>query len=397
VLNERLEYLFARPAAEADQVQVLTIHKAKGLEFDTVIVPQLGAGARHSDHDLLIWTEQIAADGAKSLLIAAQPQTGAGDPAYAHICDEIKLKEEHELKRLFYVAATRAKNELYLLGNTGTKSDRSGCKKAGSNTFLGLIWASVAALFEAERKRRPPVQADLFTDQEEAPKTMLRRLPGDWRTPQLDRSVQWQPEFRRATAAARTITYEWVRDTSRHVGTVVHEVLKRVAQEGANGWQIDRVRALEPIITSELLRLGVSRSEQVDASGRVLRAVGNTLASDRGRWILSQHSEARCEWPVGGRLQDKLVSGTVDRIFRDEEGRLWIIDYKTSEHEGTRAEAFLNEEQRRYRDQLNNYAALMSHLASGPIWLGLYFPLLDGWREWHFEEEVALPANYTGV
>jgi hypothetical protein len=39
----------------------------------------------------------------------------------------------------------------------------------------------------------------------------------------------------------------------------------------------------------------------------------------------------------------------------------------------------------------------MSRIADGPIWLGLYFPLLDGWREWRFEEEVARPANYTSL
>lgn len=80
-------------------------------------------------------------------------------------------------------------------------------------------------------------------------------------------------------------------------------------------------------------------------------------------------------------------------MFRDEEDRLWIIDFKTSAHEGGRLEWFLNEEQRRYRPQLENYATLISRLAKGPIWLGLYFPLLDGWREWQFEEESVLAAH----
>ena len=61
---------------------------------------------------------------------------------------------------------------------------------------------------------------------------MLHRLPANWRAPQLDPSVQWHPELRRATASARKVTYEWVSDTSRHAGTVVHEILKRVAREG---------------------------------------------------------------------------------------------------------------------------------------------------------------------
>ena len=262
LLNERLEYLFARPAGDADRVQVLTIHKAKGLEFDTVILPQLGAGARRSDHDLLIWTEQIGADGCKRLLIAAQPQTGADDPDYRHICDEIKLKEEHELKRLFYVAATRAKNELYLLGSTGTKNNGSECKKAGGNTFLGLIWNSVASLFETERQRKRPLQADLFTAEAEVPQRMLYRLPSSWRAPRLDFSVRWQPELRRATALAGTVTYEWVSDTGRHAGTVVHALLKRVAREGIAAWGTERLNKLAPMIGSELLRLGVAASEE---------------------------------------------------------------------------------------------------------------------------------------
>jgi ATP-dependent exoDNAse (exonuclease V) beta subunit len=154
---------------------------------------------------------------------------------------------------------------------------------------------------------------------------------------------------------------------------------------------------LSPVIRSELLRLGVPRSEEPEAATQVVRALNNTLASSRGRWILDTHAEAQSEWPLGGRLQDKLINGTVDRVFRDEQKRLWIVDFKVSEHKGGRLNTFLNEEQRRYQAQLDNYAALMSRLAKGPIWLGLYFPLLDAWREWRFEEEAALPANYTGL
>ncbi len=160
-------------------------------------------------------------------------------------------------------------------------------------------------------------------------------------------------------------------------------------------WNRDRVAALAPVIVSELRRLGVPRTEEAKAVGEVIRAVANTLASERGRWVLHAHAEARSEWAIGGRLGDKLIAGVVDRAFRDEEGRYWIVDYKTSEHQGSGLEAFLNEEQRRYRTQLDNYAALLSKLGKKPVWLGLYFPLLDAWREWQFEEEAVLTAKYT--
>ena len=387
LLEERLESLYAKPASGENFVQVLTIHRAKGLEFDTVIMPQLDAPPKPKDKELLIWSEHE---------IAAQPQKRQTDARYQRVWDYLKEKEKHEAKRLFYVGVTRAKNQLFLLGNVKVNNDCTGCKKPQINAFLGMIWNSVERLFETEFRSREPEQQDLFANQSPPPRTNLWRLPANWRSPRLDLSVRWEPEFRTAAASARRITYEWVSDRSRHVGTIVHELLKRIAGDGFAVWNTERLTAFAPTIKSELLRLGVSSSEEPHASVQVFRAISNTLRSERGRWILHAHTEARSEWPVSGRIKDELISGTVDRAFRDEQGRLWIVDFKTSEHAGGRLESFLNEEQRRYRDQLENYATLISRFAAGPILLGLYFPLLDGWREWRFEEEVAIPSNYTG-
>jgi ATP-dependent helicase/nuclease subunit A len=81
-----------------------------------------------------------------------------------------------------------------------------------------------------------------------------------------------------------------------------------------------------------------------------------------------------------------LVQGTLDRSFVDQ-GVRWIIDYKTASHEGADRAHFLDEEQARYRDQLEAYARLVQQWdrAAGrelPIRLGLYFPLMQGWRSW---------------
>lgn len=384
LLKERLEFLYAKPSTCAHRVQVMTIHQAKGLEFDTVIIPHLHKGARSSDRELLVWVE--TPDG---LSIAAQPQQGGEDAAYEEICEAIKKKEEHELKRLLYVGCTRAINRLYLLGSAKLNKSHDGFNKPSSGTFLRLIWDTALPIFETELRRRAPAQANLFDSTDEEPKNVLRRLPATWRAPVLAPSVHWQPQLQRATASARTITYEWVSETSRHIGTVVHELLKRAAS-GNN------LNASDALIKSELLRLGVARSEEPSASARVMRALRNTFESERGRWVLHSHAQARSEWAIVGRIQDQLIGGTIDRIFRDEEDRLWIIDFKTSEHEGGRLEAFLNEEERRYRTQLDNYATLLARMEKGPIHLGLYFPLLDGWREWQFEAEAELAAaQYT--
>jgi hypothetical protein len=71
----------------------------------------------------------------------------------------------------------------------------------------------------------------------------------------------------------------------------------------------------------------------------------------------------------------------------DDNGVRWIIDYKTSTHEGGGRDAFLDNERGRYHDQLERYAALVRRMDSRPIRLGIYFPLLQGWREWAFEQQ----------
>ncbi len=395
-LEAHLEFLYAKPASGENYVQVMTVHQAKGLEFGTVIIPHLAGGARSSDHDLLIWTESIQPDGSTRLDIAAQPQKRVKDPKYDAVKQEIQQRELHELKRLFYVACTRAENALYVIGSANTNKRGDGFNKPGSSTFLGLIWSSVEEEYRSVLRRRIPAVHQHAGNGHNAPRTILNRLPAAWRAPQLEASVQWQPELQHATASARKITYEWVSDTSRHVGTVVHELLKRAAQNGGELWQGDRGGALSAIVKSELLRLGVPHAELLKAEAQVSRALGNMLASRRGQWILQDHAEARSELPIAGRIQDKLISGTIDRMFRDERGRFWIIDYKTSEHQGGRLEKFLDEEQRRYRQQLESYALLMSRMVDGPISLGLYFPLLDAWREWQFEEEQIAVESYTG-
>jgi hypothetical protein len=87
----------------------------------------------------------------------------------------------------------------------------------------------------------------------------------------------------------------------------------------------------------------------------------------------------------------EIVRVAVDRTFVDARGDRWIVDFKTSEHEGGSLERFLDSEQARYAPQLNRYAALIRPLGPEPIRVGLYFPLLSAWREW----AIGAPAPTT--
>jgi ATP-dependent exoDNAse (exonuclease V) beta subunit len=111
-------------------------------------------------------------------------------------------------------------------------------------------------------------------------------------------------------------------------------------------------------------------------------ALERTLASDRGRWILGGHRDARCELALAGVLDGHLVHAVIDRTFIDEQGVRWIIDYKTGEG-GRRDEAdFLAAESRRHAKQLALYVRLFQALEPEmPVRAALYFPLFDGWIE----------------
>jgi hypothetical protein len=94
------------------------------------------------------------------------------------------------------------------------------------------------------------------------------------------------------------------------------------------------------------------------------------------------HEDARSERRLAGELNGAFVNVVLDRTFVDRHGVRWIVDYKTGVHAGGDLDAFLDRERERYQGQLERYAALLARIESRPIRLGLYFPLLKGWREW---------------
>jgi hypothetical protein len=132
----------------------------------------------------------------------------------------------------------------------------------------------------------------------------------------------------------------------------------------------------------QLRRHGVPESDVLHAAATVIEALTRTISNDRGRWIFApEHTEARSEWALTGIAAGRLTNVVIDRSFIDRDGIRWVIDFKTSRHEGGRLEAFLEQEVARYRPQLETYVALARAVSDAPVRAGLYFPLLDVFRE----------------
>jgi hypothetical protein len=183
-----------------------------------------------------------------------------------------------------------------------------------------------------------------------------------------------------------------VGDALRHIGTVVHQLLRQMAEDGVSGWDRARLEGCAPACRAALASLGVPAAEIAQAVDQVGKALTRVLGDERGRWILANHPESACEYSLCGMVDSEIVTVRVDRTFVDEDGIRWIVDYKISSHEGADLEAFLDNERERYRGQLDLYRRIFSVLDERPVRAALYFPLLNGWREVEPEHAQASKA-----
>ena len=103
------------------------------------------------------------------------------------------------------------------------------------------------------------------------------------------------------------------------------------------------------------------------------------LSDTKGRWILQGAGHA--ELGLTGIFEGELVSVILDRVRIDDDGDHWIIDYKTSTHEGGNLQGFLQVEADRYQPQLSRYAAIYADWTGISARCALYFPLLKSFVE----------------
>ena len=348
-------------------IEIMTMHRAKGLEFDTVVLLGLAREPRPDDPKALQWLARVAADGSEDLLIV--PAATAGDSIGARLADFVRRAERErdlaERARLLYVAATRARERLHLVWQPP-----SDVAEPKSGTMLAHLWPAIAAQVPAHE----PEPTAATHGERVTIEPVLRRLAA---RPSARATAESAP----VAGEAIQPEFAWAGQAAVHVGTVVHRQLQRFADGGVESWTVARVRALTATFERDLMLLGVEPHDIGTARDRVLAALTGALDDPRGRWVLGAHAEARSELRLTVRNGELLEHLRLDRTFVDD-GKRWIVDFKTSQHQGGDLQAFLDSEVARYRSQLERYAAALAAVDSRPIHLGLYFPLLAEFRGW---------------
>ena len=372
--------LYATAPAVPGAVEILTMHGAKGLEWDVVIVPGLGRSGRPESEPLLHWLELPAADGGTQLLLA--PINDAAQPRERSVADYIRRLHKQRLRieraRLLYVAATRARRELHWLGTLAVNA--AGELRPRKDTLLFVLWPAIGPEFVARHQAAAAAAATVAAPVTTRPTAGPQRLSSDWRPVGLPGAVSVDSVRLSLHEASVTPEYSWVGLAARAVGTIVHAELQRLAAAPALPAALDRAAA---DYLAWLIELGVADAELPAAAERIVMALGRTLTDARGRWLLagSAPGAAHSELRVTGRHEGRVINVIIDRLRRDEHGDCWIVDYKTSAHEGGDIGAFLDREAERYRPQLQRYAGLVSEPGGARVRAALYFPLLGEFRE----------------
>jgi len=377
--------LYATPNPKADErLQIMTIHKSKGLEFDVVIVPSLQRRPRTQESSLLMWQERLNAEGENELLMA--PYTTIGErkhPTYLHLRSEENKKQLYENCRLLYVACTRARKQLHLTAQVRQDpKDSLRLRTPPRNSLLYSIWEPV----QTRLKRYPgDAAADETTGETGATPRALHRLTRRWRFPALTLESTLEnyiPPFEFGAEKNR-IELHWESLSSRATGSVIHIWLQLITESGIDNWDAARIDQQAGKLDQALRDHGIGKAELDAAREKIQRVLKAALADPRAREILSnRYAFSHCEFPVTLKTQKGPLNLVIDRLYTDDTGDTWIIDYKSSEpqqHES--AEHFLEREAAQYQEKMALYRYAVEQLGYSPVRTALFFPVTGDWVE----------------
>ena len=349
--------LYASSSAEGSSLEIMTIHKAKGLEFDHVIVPGLERATRRPEPALVLWRPE-----GDDLLMATATSRETGS-LHHWLAREESTRDQNELGRLIYVAATRAAKSLTWLASL----DKGADSRPQHGSMLAMMWPLI-------REQAVLVKPGSVV-QQNVPRNgnVFHTLPNDyaWTPPVALPEIASNLLPRADDSPAPLI----VDQPETAIGNIVHAELRRLAGTALPDAETHLAKR-ETAWTHLLHREGIEAPEVL---AEIRRQVAAVLDDEDGRWLLdAARRDAESEAPYTACIDGEIRNVVLDRTFIDDTGCRWIVDYKTSVPKASQDRAeFTQLQVGRYAGQLALYARVLSQLDdSRPIRIALYLTAL---------------------
>jgi ATP-dependent helicase/nuclease subunit A len=412
VLGQRLDKLYAEAAAIEGAVDLMTIHGAKGLEWDVVLVPGMERKAPTPRSHLLTWNEFDQGDDETAAQVVLAPIVGKGKSAQA-LNTWLKAihdaREAAERKRLFYVVCTRAREELHLFASPTLNQNGGVSRTAGS--LLAAAWPAAQERFAGAGSTRPEESNVIsMPSRDESFAGDIAAASGEIVRPATVQRLPLGFDARARFVAGTKLPYgepggdvamaHFERPegsfAARSFGNAVHGFLELLTNRLAAGVSeeglLREIEGWVPRIETVLGGDGLPPAMVARLALRVKAALENTLRDEAGRWVLSAQAGAASEYAFTS-WQERRRSYRLDRVFRagaepgsTGDGCLWVVDYKTTSHGREGVEEFLEREREKYRPQMEAYAqALRADGEEQELRVGLYYPMLPRLMWWRPE------------
>lgn len=305
----------------ADAVILMTIHKAKGLEFPIVAIADMSR--KHAD------SHRMPAIVHRRLGLAMKSYDAIGNLQAPRVFDEAsnarKLEERAEIARVLYVAMTRARDHLLLCGAPDTRGDQHWM--AALNAQFGLFDRRHGEEFQGDgwsarmvRKLSPRVVERTAEKKQTMPsrEILLKRI-SPVAASRSDCGTVRATLLAAAMAGKTAVDQSGGRDTEAGAdpqarGTLVHKFFEVCEWSSPLPPQIDALLRMEYL----------APDREADVHRELLGIAERVAASPLGRRMASARNLQR-EVPFMLRIGGVIVSGKVDAVVDDNV----IIDYKT--------------------------------------------------------------------
>lgn len=379
-LDSALDGLFAQSQNTSQpQVVVSTIHKAKGLQYDTVILPKLSSRSRVDEKQMMMWAERNNQEGKSQLLLAPIRLEKEAGAHYDYLRELEKQRAQHELVRLMYVACTRAERKLILTSTVKLDSEKDEIKPPATSSLLATVWETIESQFQlnaeqVELQAEPELSQDYY------------KLPTGYKT-EYPASVDWQrPEswgLQQTPDDKLSMQFDWASEVATAVGVLLHNWLEHNSQRIQKSSVNDDLRQLW---RHQLLQLGVPNQRIGSAIKRLSVAIAKMKKDNNAAFIFADYPEQKNEYALSIFENGQVKNYRIDRTFVDENGVRWIVDYKSTTTFEEDVEQFVEQQvEERHKKQLEKYGELFKKLEDRPIKLAVYFPLLSQLREWSYQ------------